>query len=112
MSDMSRQVSEPNCRMTKTEYNRRWRQRNPLRARLQGINRRARRRGTAVQMTLEQLEELLADTEGQCPNCRKHFGPRFRDRWVVCAGNRGTQHARIVCRGCEMKMAKAAGVRF
>lgn len=112
MSDMSRQIAEPTYRMTRAEYHRQWRQRNPLRMRLQGINRRARKRGEAVQMTLEQLEKMLADTEGRCPSCHKRFGLRFRDRWVLCAGNRGTQHARIVCRGCEMRMAKAAGIRF
>lgn len=100
-------------RSMRSERARRWRERHPLRARAMDATRRCHKRGGVGHLSERRLETMLVDARGHCPECRKHFGDPFKDRWVIwSAQDLDVGNSRLMCRECEMRLSKKMGVRF
>lgn len=90
-----------------------------VRHRAARINSRARQAGASGQISVADLSDKLAATEGKCSDCSKAFGLHHRNKWTICyrvllsrGGECSIANIDIVCGGCAMSRAATLGVKW
>ena len=90
-----------------------------VRHRAARINSRARQAGASGQISVADLSDKLAATEGKCSHCSKPFGSQHRNKWTICfldppsrGGECSIANIDIVCGACEMSRAAKLGVKW
>jgi hypothetical protein len=75
--------------------------------------------GARGQISVADISDKLAATEGKCSDCSKPFGSQHRNKWTICfreplsrGGECSIANIDIVCGGCAMSRAAKLGVKW
>lgn len=89
----------------KREYMRRWRKENPIKARVQSRNKKARRRAAPGAHTAADIRRMYRQQKGKCLNC----GVSLRDGYhidhimpLIRGGSNGPENLQLLCPTCNM----------
>ena len=96
-----------------------WKDLAVLRRRVSRTNSGARQAGASGQISVADLSDKLAATEGKCSDCSKPFGSQHRNKWTICfrdplsrGGECSIANIDIVCGACEISRAAKLGVKW
>lgn len=83
-----------------------WKQVNPFKVKVNGANRRAKKRAAGGKYTARQIEVLHKAQKGKCVNCRNSIKDAFHIDHVTpiaLGGSNGIENIQLLCPDCNLR---------